>query len=667
MDQHSLLHLAKLNIKDETFAWYFDCGDYFYIMTSFGSQTLTSDFDFSVYRIKKNTPHLTSEMELTSIKKITKEMFDVGEYVKLQKCHEESMQKCFDSNGYPEIMVYYKGYFRDLTLNDDADLRESRYANVVSSKIIRYCVVSQIYMIRALDAFDERGVAKDEFHKKFRDCYYKLWESTRGLVTINNFTLDLNQNELVSDTRDPNDPKEIKKKYYRKPKGHRRAQYNAALVSEFGETVKSYQTPSKDIRLQFLVNAYRMLNYFRTDEEAPDTMFKKCVNMVDNPTQFLDKMYDEKLDKNVTQYFKMGKTLKKRKMQHNGKMYEVYDEVFYVPESWERRPITSANPVVDNESPQLQLDDGSNHSDGGNGSNVSDEQDKNHSQRDTIIIHENGLNLTETQPKLDTIKEDEQDSPHNEDDHISPDVDDEHVSPNIEHVSATEVDIVPDVVPEEQMEMINRLLLPFLGACHIWADEAYVTFGALEFVKNEKEIIKENPTVILRCDTYVETYFENMGMMLLHVIEEAKHRETPKGPNLMKKRVANYQMISDAYSKYLRRSLLAIELPCLNDFGVQIDSFFKKEHSFRRTILTHKVFKFYRKIKNVDQSAKDKKDQYYTIFKKHWGSVLSVSALIRATFRFHFLMSDLIFFYYDTEKVLKKPNRREMRERVLVD
>lgn len=631
-DEHSLAHLEKVNVKPDTFAWYFDCEDFYYIMTSFGSQTLTSDFDFSVYRIKKEMETLTSEMELESIKDITSEMFNVGEYVKLRKCNTESMQKCFDSNGYPEIMVYYKEYFRDLKLETDKDMRDSRYANVMSSKIIRYCVVSQIYVIRAIDALNQRTEFPDLFYSAFRYCYFTLWDSTKEMVIMNNFKYDLEKNELISDPvleedLTPRSRQKIKKKLKQTGR-HRRHIVSLSLITDVAESVMSYRNPTKNMRQQFLVNIFRLLNYFRRDRKSPDVLFKECVSMVDDPTKFMEKIYQPNLEKNFLMPFKPGKNIERRRLQHLGKVYEVFDEVFYIPENWSRRKIIRAPlfEIIENQVPELEMDTGS-----GGSLGIVDQDDSSHDQRPTTIINPDDLQRATVDPVSNT-----------------------NVDPIVEEVQVQEV---------EADEMINRLLLPFLGACHIWADEAYVTFGALEFVKNEKEIIKQNPTVKLRCDTYIETYFENMGMMLLHIIEEAQHKDS-RGKTLMKKPVAKFQMISDAYSKYLRRSLLAIELPCLNDFGVEIDSFFVKGHSFQKNVLTHQVFLFYQKIRDVDQSADDKKDQYYQKFKSHRGEFMQVKQLIHATLRFHFIMTKNIFNYYDKRRLLVKPQTE--RERVLI-
>lgn len=95
----------------------------------------------------------------------------------------------------------------------------------------------------------------------------------------------------------------------------------------------------------------------------------------------------------------------------------------------------------------------------------------------------------------------------------------------------------------------NRVYLPFIGSCLIFAEEAYVTFGALKFVKNEKKILSGDYK--LNCQNFLENYLENFGMLFMHLKEEALHNGDIRDKN-----------ISDAVSKYFRRALAITQYDC---------------------------------------------------------------------------------------------------------
>jgi hypothetical protein len=193
----------------------------------------------------------------------------------------------------------------------------------------------------------------------------------------------------------------------------------------------------------------------------------------------------------------------------------------------------------------------------------------------------------------------------------------------------------------EQKILVNRMILPFLGACHIWADEAYVTFGALEFVKKEKEILGQTPDRYLNCDSLIETFFENLGMMIFHIIEEAHEK------HIFNDKVRDHQSISDAFSKYLRRAMLTLDMRCYNDFGQLKRRFFtysEKIHFIKRN---SNVIKYYLKIKTVEQNN-SKKAEYFKIFKKHFYS-FSVKELVNLAMNFYFSFSKQLIIDYDQE------------------
>jgi hypothetical protein len=158
-----------LNLKNDSFRWVFVCSTYTYILTSFGSQTLTSDFDFSIYRFLIKDKQTNAEDELIGIREITTKINFLNRYIKYHVCFGQTMQKCFDSNGYPEIMVYYNTYFKNKKIQNENDMIEAVYGNLVSSKVIRFCVVSQIYFARFVDKLKSSQVHA-YFYEMFFNC-----------------------------------------------------------------------------------------------------------------------------------------------------------------------------------------------------------------------------------------------------------------------------------------------------------------------------------------------------------------------------------------------------------------------------------------------------------------------------------------------------------------
>jgi hypothetical protein len=547
---------AKLGLRGSEEVWYFDCSEYYYIVTSFGSSTLTSDFDFSVYRIRNDDEFVTARDEIESIKQITSMLGTLSEYIKNFVCHGESMQKCFDSNGYPEIMVFYNQYFLDLKLDTDHDIKEARFANIVSSKIIRFCVVAQIYTAKIIKHFEDEHFIRG-FEKFFRRCYRKMEDSTRLLFTLNNISFEINSSEIIMDrnfgsraVRRRKDIGRIKGHYAKHKRGFTNHQYAIELIKDdFGENLMTYNEPNHQEREEYIANTYRILRFFLEEPRNPTVKFNKCINNIQNPIYFMEKLYITPADELIRKYRETD-SQNLRVFQHLNKDYLVYDELFYVPSS--------------------------------------------------------------------------------------------------------------DQITEGQM--VNRMLLPFLGACHIWADEAYVTFGALEFVKREKQILDEENPILLRCDSYVETYFENMGMMLFHIYEEATEK------TIMSRMANEFQSISDAYSKYLRRAMIALKMPCLNDFGKEVDRFIlinKENKKDFDKIKNHVINQFFNKIRYI--TSGDKKKRFFHFFKEIIGRNRTIKTVLTEALEFHRILSSKIIYAYADIDLYTKPEASATDEHILVE
>ena len=202
---------------------------------------------------------------------------------------------------------------------------------------------------------------------------------------------------------------------------------------------------------------------------------------------------------------------------------------------------------------------------------------------------------------------------------------------------------IPSSYSKRKVEYTNQILLPFLGACHIWATEAYVTFGALHFVKKEKLILQD--THIMRCDCNVETFTENFGIMIYHLVEMAKHK------HWLNKRADTKQDVSDAFSKYLRRAMLGATLPCMNDFDVIATSVFRR-NSGKEPWRQNLIYRFFKNIKGIDQSLKNKKDLYFDSFKRYFSNY-TLKKLIKESMDFFQIMHKHLYKYYNTGKLYK--------------
>ena len=134
-----------------------------------------------------------------------------------------------------------------------------------------------------------------------------------------------------------------------------------------------------------------------------------------------------------------------------------------------------------------------------------------------------------------------------------------------------------------------------------------MTFGALSFVKQEKKLLAQ--TDHLECQLYLESFIENMGMLLFHMAEFIEANEVGK------ENAIDFQSISDTLSKYLRRALLSITMPCVNDLAKVVDGFWTPNGATVE-IKKHQYFVFYELIKGVDQKALDKKEQYFAKYKE---------------------------------------------------
>ena len=165
--------------------------------------------------------------------------------------------------------------------------------------------------------------------------------------------------------------------------------------------------------------------------------------------------------------------------------------------------------------------------------------------------------------------------------------------------------ILPDMANDEIIKIDtipDRLFVPFLGSCLIFAEEAYVTFGALQYVKNEKAL--HNGSKTLNCQRFVENYLENFGMLFMH-LKDANNT----GFDI------NDKNVSDAVSKYFRRALSIKNIGCYElrvlennkTKPIDIDINYNKENT------NHIAFmNFFEKITNhFNGDDSDKKSKFF--------------------------------------------------------
>ena len=448
--------------------FFLECKKYMYFLNSFGSSTVTSDFDYSVLMVSLTSIYSSIPIELAQIKEVTSKLYLTGQHISSTYCGGQPSDECLDTNGYPDIMVLYLRYYRYQSLSHKIEKKQQRYTNLFSSKILRHCLVAQVYM-KLLDNLDLIDIKNDQM---ISQCYNMIFRGIEKFRTKFKLPKQYSDKERVVDPYPVADPEHPTQKEIR--------------LNSFLYNVLNYN--------RYIGHIKTAIEYFSTNKS-----FEDCISHIDRPKFFIRKMGIKKKNVRVVRF---GKQL-----------YEVVDDLFYLPNSYDPRLIFKT----------------------------------------------------------------------------------------------------------------NKIHLPFLGACHIWASEAYITFGALEYVKFEKRI--ESGEVHVKCDTLIESFTENFGMMLYHLAEYIKN-------DVFEDYLVDHnQVISDTYSKYLRRALKALDFQCKNDYELLVPTFYHKNSNLD-DILVNEVYQFYLAIKDVNQSDPDKKDLYFEQFLKFF-SGMQLLDLIRNTVQFY--------------------------------
>lgn len=462
---------------------YFRCGNLLYVLNSFGSQTPTSDYDFSVLMLRPEKILHAYNQDLEDIKEVTLYLAQAFEYISLMKCEGRPSESCLDSNGYPEIMVFYNSYFRNTLFLNVAKFQLLRYSNALSSRILKYCAIAPLHYYRLEKLEEGYELRKDDLRNI---CYLKMRELIDYVEGHYETPLEYKDSERLFDPY-PSDVEEGIRK-------------NKAV----------YHPENYNFYLQ---NVKNLTDHFLIKRD-----FNQCVSNVDNPRYFLFRSFSLKTPIRVIQSLRTT--------------YEVWDDIF----------------------------------------------------------------------------------------------------------------MIPATIQKEKVDIVNRFIPMFIGACHIWASEAYIMFGSLGFVKEEKKLLTGEKT--MECHLYIESFIENMGMMLYHMAEYIKENDFQQSV------AGGDQILSDITAKYLRRALLSIETPCVNAWLKLIQSFWVDKGDFEDTLETD-YYKFYAEIRAVDQSLPNKKDLYFAAFNKILGQK-KMGDLVSEGIRFFEDVFAIILSNLDLEKLFLK-------------
>jgi hypothetical protein len=155
---------------------YMNCKTYVYIFNYFGSETATSDLDFGMYRIIKDTPELTYSDELENIQKVNV-IIERGINMFLYYLDRTgfSMQQLLDMNGYPDMFVIYDRFFRYHDAQEVVNNGDSNLMNTFSAPLLRICFTSNIYLymshLHVINLDPQIGVMMSEM---IYDCIKKV-------------------------------------------------------------------------------------------------------------------------------------------------------------------------------------------------------------------------------------------------------------------------------------------------------------------------------------------------------------------------------------------------------------------------------------------------------------------------------------------------------------
>jgi hypothetical protein len=156
------------------------------------------------------------------------------------------------------------------------------------------------------------------------------------------------------------------------------------------------------------------------------------------------------------------------------------------------------------------------------------------------------------------------------------------------------------IIPKN-VETIKWYYYSLLGSCHIWLNEGYQTFGAIENIG--QPFTKETG---YNCRNLAETFLENLGMMIVHVVEEYKHIEVEDKSNWKTNR-----NISDKL-KYLVRALdTNTSIKCISFGSDEVDWYNDPNGRWSSENINDnitKIFALYQGIKN--NTTKDKKEAF---------------------------------------------------------
>ena len=573
------------------------CGGTIYIMSSFGSDTPTSDFDYSILKEYEDDRNIDYGMYINNITIISFFLEKVALTLKEEHCGGVDAETCLDSNGYPDIMEFYKANFLRTKIENREDSVNAFFTNAYSSKLLRVCGVSQIYLQKTLRFKMLKGVLKERWQASIDICSQLMESAIHNIAIRVGVDQGLNTFNLLGDINFMNLDDDDGNFFYDRIRNH------------YPEEIMFRETDSNDIQnksgkiLREPSNKFLpMMMTPRSEEfQNPFTLFEELAQLgVLQDTVYQETEFEQILDSDDDDW-------RHRSIEEGEYILHISDDsIKYV---FEENPIPVGDYNFKNDeysfvSRIIEKPISKNYK------KISKMMEYFTSEKrfveciQKISYPQFFLKKMYTKLELPMIMEFKKVIFHSWD-----------------NIFFTQNDYNPEFdLP------INKILLPFLGACHIWASEAYVTFGALDYVKREKHLLRtfygnlkfqENP-LYLAPESLLETFTENFGMMLFHIGEEGC---TGHNQNKFDIKVAEHQSISDAFSKYVRRALTALRMKSINEVGA-MDPLFLNGLEFTLQKCSHQytpMWDFYREIETVELSGNNlKKEQYFVIFKKHF-------------------------------------------------
>ena len=684
---------------------YLRCEDSIYIMSSFGSDTPTSDFDYSILKENVIAKEVNYSVELSNITLISFFLEKVAHLLKINHCGGVDAETCLDSNGYPDIMVFYKTFFVNKQIENKEQTIDAYFTNTYSSKMLRICGIAQIHLQKAtrFHVIDENmRINWQQSIDLCTDRFEKHLAYIAGKIEIGTLAQDfklLDSINFMNLDRD-DDNSDFNKLFNNRPQIMKRGDTSESYdldevfiydhldnpdIQNFGpeqleevtpviELSSPYNPDNISMRAPITIPIELKPNYQLEVVEKSQSHISEDISIHRSTLSTVD---SHSLNSQEVIPFG-GVDMSSTKLSSSPKV-----ERAVIPPY--RIIVTEFKGFEDSSS--FDNFDGHNSSEDshqlmriGVPTNIfTDEEPSNNSEVDQGSIPRfqtliDGVRFFFTERSTDDVD--------NQFEDIINQISNKYSRKNFKRISKMLdffdskkkfIDCISKInypqfflkkmytsnekpaiiefketllhswdytfftqnhyTPSDNLP-VNQMLLPFIGACHIWASEAYVTFGALDYVKREKQLMKtltndliNTEPLYLGGESLLETFIENFGMMIFHIGEEGcTDHEQDKFQDV----IGNNQSISDAFSKYIRRAITALSMKAKNEINGLYYLLENRFEELKENLdpIYHLMFTFYDEINKIQLfENKRKKEQYFVIFKKYF-SHLTLELLI---------------------------------------